>query len=641
MKRIGFMMISILLLLPLHSFAVTKPVESVPITKENVQMFSEDYFTKRMEENQIPGAVMIVVKDNEILYEQGFGFANLEKGLEVDPSGSLFRIGSVTKLFTATAIMQLVELGLVDVEANVNDYLTDFQIDTKDFQPVRVKHLLTHTAGFDELIIGMAAEHYRERKPLRNYLKENQPKMLREPGQYIQYSNYGMGLLGLVIEEVSGLSYEQYIEDHILKPLGMNDTHVVMNPTVYEQLAREYFPIGDGFKEEPLYDFHFPPAGSVLATAEDMAQFMLLHLNNGTWNGATVINENTAKLMHERQFSQHPSVQGFGFSFFERLQNSHRFLEHGGNTGGTNSMLMIDKDRNIGVFIANNGYAGALMTAEFPQTFINHFYPISESAAVIEDLENIIEETNLKRYEGSYYTNRYSREDVSKITLALSPSIKISQGSNRSLLVQFLNQERRFIQVEPLVFFDPKTVQYIAFEEDGKGNITHMFDSSSFVFEKGSWYQNVLLHGILIGLFFLLSVGTGLILIVKLIKKIVKRKKESSTIVRQPSWYKNPGKLNILICMSFLLYLAVLLIGISQMDGIVSVFLDLPLAVQLALYIPVLTILLVIIQGVVLLKSWFAKSGGPFVKQLYYTAVLFLAVSVVLVLRYYNLVASL
>ncbi|MEB1808793.1 MAG: beta-lactamase family protein [Bacillaceae bacterium] len=635
-KQIVFMLCILLLVLPLQINASATPDKGIEITKENVQAFVEQMFEESMEEYQIPGAVILVVKDNEILYEQGFGYANLEQELKVDPGQSFFRIGSVSKLFTATAIMQLVEQGLVDLEADVNDYLTYFQIDTQHFQPIRVKHLLTHTPGFDEKFFGMAAEHYSKRLPLREYLKENQPQMIREPGQYIQYSNYGMGILGLIIEEVSGLSYEEYIEEHILKPLNMDDTYVAMNAAVEEQLAREYFPRGEHFQEEPLYDYHYPPAGSFVATAEDMAKFMFLHLNEGTWNGTTVINESTAKLMHERQFSQHPNVQGFGYGFFERLQNSHRFLEHGGNTGGTNSMLMIDKERNIGIFTSNNGFAGGLLSYYFPSDFINHFYPMSQSVAAMESAAQPVEE-DLKRYEGSYYTNRYSHEDASKITLAMAPPIKVSQDTDHSLLVQNLGLENTFIQVEPLVFMNPETDQYLAFEEDGNGQITHLFYPDSFVYEKGTWYQNAMLHGILFGVFLLFSVATGLFLIIKLIKKSVTRNKQRISTETKQSWYTDAGKLNMLICLSFLLFLVVLVTGLLQMDGIAAVFIELPLAVQWALYIPLITLILVLIQGFALIFAWLSRTGTVF-KRLYYTTVLFLAMSVLLVLNYYNMI---
>lgn len=637
-KRIVFLLCILLLVLPLEMVATTKTVQGTDLTKETAQVFVEDYFIESMEEYQIPGAVILVVKDNEILYEQGFGYANLEQELKVDPSQSLFRIGSVSKLFTAMAIMQLVEQGLVDLEVDVNDYLTYFQIDTQQFQPIRVKHLLTHTPGFDEKIFGMAAEHYSDRQSLRDYLKENQPQMIREPGQYIQYSNYGFGILGLLIEEVSGLSYEKYIEEHILKPLNMNDTYVAMNSSVYDQLAREYFPRGEHFQEEPLYDYHYPPAGSFVATAEDMAKFMLLHLNDGTWNGTTVINESTTKLMHERQFSQHPNVQGFGYGFFERLQNSHRFLEHGGNTGGTNSMLMIDKERNIGIFTSNNGFAGGLLSYYFPSAFINHFYPISQSVAAMEVAAQPVEE-DLIRYEGSYYTNRYSHEEASKISLAMAPPIKVSQETDLSLLVQYLGQESTFIQVEPLVFMNPETEQYLAFEEDGKGQITHLFYLDSFVYEKGSWYQNTLLHVILFGLFVLFSVATGFILMVKLIKKLVKRNKQSWSTETRQSWYKDPGKLNMMLGLSFLLFLVVLVMGLLQIDGIAAVFIELPLAVQWALYLPFITIVLVLAQGFTLVRAWLSRTGSLF-KRLYYTTVLLLAVSVLLVFRFYNMIGT-
>ncbi|WP_159102374.1 serine hydrolase domain-containing protein [Caldalkalibacillus mannanilyticus] len=642
-KNIAMLLCFFLLLIPIHSYAANHPPKNEPlsITTENVTAFADDYFSEAMEKNHVPGAVIIVVKDNEVIYEKGFGYANLESNTEVDPKQSLFRIGSVTKLFTATAIMQLVEQGLVDVEQDVNSYLTNFQVDTGAYSTIKIKHLLTHTPGFDERIVGMAARDYQERGSLEEYLKNNQPQVLREPGKYVQYSNYGMGLLGLVIEEVSGLSYEDYIQQNILGPLGMNNTHVLMNVAAEEQLAHEYAFLGDQYHPLPLYDFYFPPAGSMISTAEDMAAFLLFHLNNGTWNNTTVLQPQTIAIMHERQFSQHPQVQGFGYGFFERLSHSHRFLEHGGNTGGTNSFFMLDKEQNVGVFISNNSTSGALMTYSFIPEFIDNFYPTTSSVAQLEANDHKVssKEESLERYTGTYYTNRNSQEDISKLPVLLMANIHIQNQDNQALLLNSFGEEYTYVQKEPLVFVHPETSQTLAFEEDEKGNITHLFFSDSFVYEKKAWYQEPLFHLILLVLLALIAILTGIVHLFQLSRRILARKKNENRIEQkvEPAlpWYSDPRQIHQLLCWSVILYLIVFLIGVSQIQQTVDIFFVLPTLMKIALLMPFLPAFIVLLQGISLVRAWISGSESLMIR-FYYTGVCALSLCVILILRYYN-----
>lgn len=633
MKKIGIILVLCLLLLPFPSIAsASENLDAKPLTVDNIEEFADQYF-ENIEEMHIPGAVIIVFKDGEIWFEKGYGYSNLETGALVDPKGSLFRIGSISKLFTATAIMQLVEDGLVDLEQDVNHYFTDFQIESAGFAPIQVKHLLTHTSGFDERVFGMAIENYEDMIDLKEYLKANEPKRVRAPGQYIQYSNYGMGLLGLVIEEVTGLSYETYIKEHILLPLEMTNTHVVMNSETLEDLVREYSYSNGEYIELPLYDFGYPPAGSFLSTAEDMTKFMQIHLNQGEWNGVRILEEETIGMMHERQFSQHPLVQGFGFGFFENMYNQHRILEHGGNTAASNSMFMLDQEENLGIFISNNSSSGALLTYYFGNAFLDHFYPANQSVAQLVQTETVKEES-LDRYAGNYKTNRYSHYEISKLVVALSPSIKVRNQGNEFLSVQYIDQELEYKQVSPLAFFNEETQQYIAFEEDQRGNITHLFFSDKFVYEKNKWYENVLLHGLIVILITLFAVSTC----VRALALVIRRMKKNQEDTFQQGKYKwsRLSELNgTIISLSFILFLVFLMIKVPQMMKNEDFMYELPLMIKLSAQFPILFMIMTLLQGFFLVKVWKDDLGSRF-RRVYSTLFFVLSLSMILIFYYYN-----
>jgi CubicO group peptidase (beta-lactamase class C family) len=198
-------LITILTVVPKYLFASS---ETLDINNtDQVKKYVDDYFGEHMGEYNVPGAAITIVKDGQTLFSEGYGFADLEKNTKVDPNSTVFRIGSVTKNFTATAIMQLYEQGKVDLKADINQYLKGFKIHGKNNKPITLDNLLTHTSGFDEYYEDLSGKS----ESMQKFMETHIPKMINEPGVETLYSNYGYALLGYIIDMVSGEKYDQYI----------------------------------------------------------------------------------------------------------------------------------------------------------------------------------------------------------------------------------------------------------------------------------------------------------------------------------------------------------------------------------------------------------------------------------------------
>ena len=207
---------------PAPGDAVTPPVPTgaPALTREDVSAWLDGFMPYALETGDIAGAVVVVVKDGQVLFQQGYGYSDLEKRTPVDPETTLFRPGSVSKLFTWTAVMQLVEQGKLDLDADVARYI-DFQIPARDGKPVTLRQIMTHTAGFEEQIRALIIEDPAKIVPLDQALKHWIPERIHAPGSTPAYSNYATAIAGYIVQRVSGQPFDQYIAQHIFQPLGM------------------------------------------------------------------------------------------------------------------------------------------------------------------------------------------------------------------------------------------------------------------------------------------------------------------------------------------------------------------------------------------------------------------------------------
>ena len=321
-----------------------QPQANKLVDAEELEHFLDGVMSAQLESYRIPGATVAVVKDGELFFAKGYGYADLEHREPVVAEETLFRVGSVGKVFTATAVMQLAEEGKLDLNADVNTYL-DFRIPDTYPQPITLKNLLTHTSGFESLYYERLAKDPNDLLPPREWLISHMPARVSPPGEVAAYSSYGAALAGYIVARVSGEPYDQYLEEHILNPLGM--AHTTAKPSmppnirahtsvgyVYEDGAFKEFPDTSEMGQPDLEysDMGQPalvPAGDMQSSATDMARFMIAHLQNGRYSNANtakarILNNSTTRQMHSTLYTPDPRLLGTTYGFFDFSDNGQR-----------------------------------------------------------------------------------------------------------------------------------------------------------------------------------------------------------------------------------------------------------------------------------------------------------------------------
>jgi len=376
-----------------------------------LEAFASGFLEAELRERRVPGAVLVVVQRGKVAFARGFGLANVERGTPVDPERTLFRVASVSKLFTATAALQLVERGALGLDDDVNQHLRAFRIPAAFGEPVRVRHLLTHTAGFDDRLMGMAAAGDAPREPLQAHLARRMPGRVFPPGRFVSYSNYGMALLGAVVEEVSGQPFETYVQEHILAPLGMTRSSFDPGPELRADLATGYFLAGGAPRPLAFDRLHVAPAGGLVATGRDMGRFLLAQLAGGALEGKRILRAGTLAEMHRQQFSHDPALPGIGFGFMERRHGPWRSLEHAGNWGGFASLLFLLPEADFGFFLSYD-VDDLMLRERFVAALLERYFPV-ERALPAEPPAGSAE--RVPRTLGWYRWNRCSRDQLTKL----------------------------------------------------------------------------------------------------------------------------------------------------------------------------------------------------------------------------------
>src|SRR5579875_3576638 len=257
------------------------PADSL-IDPQDLETLLDGMMAAQMQDDHIPGATISVVQNGHFLFTAGYGYADLQQGKPVSDATTLFRIGSVSKLFTWTAVMQLAEEGKVDLHADVNTYLKTFKIPATFPQPITLANLLTHTAGFEDSTTDIFVPDAQDLQPLGIWLATHMPARVYPPGVVTAYSNYGATLAGYIVEQVSGMPFDQYIEQHIFKPLNMNQStfRQPLPPDLAPNMSQGYTFVNGVYRADPFEDVQVWPAGAMSTTADDMANFMIAQLQD-------------------------------------------------------------------------------------------------------------------------------------------------------------------------------------------------------------------------------------------------------------------------------------------------------------------------------------------------------------------------
>lgn len=434
-----------------------------------------------------PGAALAIVKDGDIVFSGGYGYANLENMAPVNVDQTIFFIESVSKSFTATAILQLVEKGLIDLHTDLNDYLISFQLETAFSKPVTAADLLVHTGGFDDTDIGAYAKREDKILPLSDYIKNNLPPRVLPPGEIVSYSNHGYALAGLLIEEVTSTKYVDYMEEEILKLLDMNNSSFILTSDMENNLALPYLPQEDTFVPGVFLFHNYSPAAGLKTTVRDMANFIIAHLENGKYNENQLLQEKTIREMHRRQFAHHKKLPGWTYGFYEKYINGYRCLVHGGsNRLGHSSLLLMIPDENFGYFLSINTFNLELHD-QFLAEFMDRFFPKKEETL----LPQIALDPNekLKKYNGYYYSTRQSRNSVEKVMMLLG-QLRIGAEEEKLTLVYPQGKEAsdKWVKVGPALFQNEDNGSLMAFGKNKEDKVTHLY-IDTLAYERLPWYK--------------------------------------------------------------------------------------------------------------------------------------------------------
>jgi CubicO group peptidase (beta-lactamase class C family) len=487
------------------------PAPAVPASARGVRdqaelaAFLDGVMAANLRDKHVAGATVAVVKDGALLYAKGYGYSDVAHRTAVDAERSLFRIGSTSKLFTWTAIMQLVEQGKLDLDADVNRYL-DFKIPATYPQPITLRHIMTHTPGFEEDGRDLITDDSTRLIPLGRWLATHIPGRVRPPGIYSSYSNYATALAGYIVQRTSGVSFDDYIEQHILTPLGMTQTTTrqPLPARLRGDMSQGYTWAG-GFYAPHKYEIVEPaPAGSVASSAADMAKFMLAHLNNGSYNGRRILADSTAVRMHTRAFGHDARLPGFALGFYEMSSHALRIIGHGGDTQWFHTDLALVPDEKLGIFVSYNTSTGAeLSFGPFLTQFLDHYY--STPAPVVALAPDATKEA--QRVAGEYEFNRRSYTTFQK-AIGLAGDIRIRADSGRLVMHSALG-DSRLVPVSPLLYRDELGGDLVAFQADSGGHVARGFlgIAPMMTMERVPFGQSLILHWILLGLAVLVFVG--------------------------------------------------------------------------------------------------------------------------------------
>lgn len=465
------------------------------LTHDDVDSWASGYMNYALQRGDVAGGVLVIVKNGDVLFEQGYGLADVAARKPVDPKSTLFRPGSVSKLFTWTAVMQLVEQGKLDLDADINQYL-DFKVPARGGKPITLRNIMTHTSGFEEALQGLISDRTADIVSLQDAVKHWVPDQIFAPGSTPAYSNYATGLAGYIVSRTSGMSFEDYIEKNIFAPLGMNHSSF-RQPLPPGMLSN----VSSGYQESSLppkpYEFiNLAPAGALASDGDDMARFMIAHLQNGEYDGRRILQADTAKTMHLDALPMIPPLNRMLLGFYESNYNGHRIISHGGDTQWFHSDLHLLLDDGVGYFVSLNsrgkeGAAGPIREALF-RGFLDRYFPGPTLDGKVSAQDAAAHAQSMS---GNYDSSRRSESSFFKI-LGLLGQTTVARNEDGTLQVSSLHgladQPIKLREVAPFVWREVDGKLIVAAKVQ-QGQVLRFSDNdlSPFtVFERTPWSQN-------------------------------------------------------------------------------------------------------------------------------------------------------
>jgi len=437
------------------------------LTKADLDAWLDGYMPYALKAGDIPGAVVVVVKDGQPLTMRGFGYSDLKTQKPVDPNLTLFRPGSVSKLFTWTAVMQLVQAGKLDLDKDINAYL-DFKIPPRDGKPITLRNLMTHTPGFAETAKYLIDFGEKHPKPLGQILARWTPERIYAPGTMPAYSNYGASVAGYIVERVSGEPFNAYVARHIFAPAGMAHSSFEQPlPSALRPLMSKGYESGSS-DPKPYEVIGMAPAGALASTGADMGRFMIAHLNH------TLLDPQTSQLMYAPANKPFSALPAMALGFYHEDRNGLNIVGHGGDTVFFHSDLHLFLDKNVGLYISmnsvgKNGAAHALRE-ELLQQFADRYYP-----APAQNLPTLdTAKAHGEALSGHYVSSRAGGFNFLRFVALLSET-KVGVDKNgylvASAITDLSGSPRKWREVKPWIWQEVNGADYLQAVRNADGSV--------------------------------------------------------------------------------------------------------------------------------------------------------------------------
>jgi CubicO group peptidase (beta-lactamase class C family) len=520
-------LVAVLVSAPSIATGATHPVRSAdragqtepsdPSARDEFERWLDGTMADQLERHHVPGAAVVVVKDDEVFLAKGYGYADLDAGRPVVANETVFGIGSTGKLVTWTAVMQGVEDGRLELDRDVNDYLTDSAVSVPDTypEPVTLEHLGTHSAGFEDVFAGMLADDPGEIRPMEEILAAHRPARVRPPGEFVAYSNYGTALAGHVLAEQADTSFVEYADERLFTPLGMEDTTYTqpLPDRLDSRRAIGYTYQNGEYRAHPPLVWTLPPeGGSFRTTGTDMGRFMRAHLNDGVYGSERILEAETVREMHRRHFTKSPEVpelNGMAYGFVEMDRNDERIVGHWGDTPRFRSLLALLPERDVGLFVVYNAPGGYTARFELLDAFVDRYYPRSDTPLVDPPAGAADRAAALA---GDYRSLTISESSWERVLGVMTRTYSVGATDGGHLTTSRLGEERRrWIERQPGVYEELGGNDVLVFRVDEDGRATHMFSGAvgPATYERVPWYESMtVVRGV---------VGTGVVAFVSVL----------------------------------------------------------------------------------------------------------------------------
>ncbi len=603
------------------------PVYSLEDT-ELLESFMDGLIQAYLDNQQIAGATVGIIHNNEIRLLKGYGYANIERGIRVNPEESMFRIGSISKLFTWIAVLQQYEAGRLDLDTDINTYLTAFRIPDTFDEPITLRSLLTHTPGFEDILLELFIHEETPMPDLEEMFRQRLPRRIMPPLTEASYSNHGTGLAQYIVEQVSGLPFEQYVEQYILDPLGMNCTTFRQPlPENLKPFLSNGYAYRDGkFVAQPKEIIPMTGAGGASSTAKDMLIFLKALMNDAGIDTINLMESGTYAIMKEPLLTHAPYMNPVLHGFLDMSPAHIKMIGHGGNTFLFHSFLAMLPEHDTGVFMSFNSENGSMTSYDVMKQFIKRYFPNTEPPPSAIQLDK----EYLKGFTGTYISNRRPHSDALKL-IGVLMGTEVFMEEDRLMFRDFFGNMNPMIPVDSTSFFVEEEQMFVGFlrQHDEKAEKLYISNFPIMAFERSGGLMNLQLHAII----FVISLVVMLfILMVWPWIYFIRRNYEKTPRTPHPL----PVFTKLVAWIASLFFFVFLVLMVNATSGGTDIVFGIPSTMRIALFFPLAAIPMILLMIYSTLFIW--KTPKIRIRsKLFYTLATLAYILTIWQLYYWNL----